>query len=129
MNEIRRIVESSGKPLREIAAEVFPSHRHPARVLNRIMGGKQDASVDDLLRLCRACNVSAEEVIGRWRVSYDEAKLVFTKGNIVAEVVGNNVKVYEGGALVYDQRCPSLNDSYVCEFEKVLETIIHPKNI
>jgi len=86
--KIAQAVTASGLNRKEVAANLFPAHKHPLMALERVISGEGDLSSTQVSKLALMAGMPVEALFlgGDWRKEGVNNGVRFTRGEYTAEL-------------------------------------------
>lgn len=96
---VKKAIDNSGKPLSDVAKQLFPKHMHPVAALRRVLRGEASLNTDQIIKLAAVLSTTAAELIeSDWKATPLDKRITFTKGDITVTV--RNRTDARGGVLI-----------------------------
>lgn len=85
--DVKQIIETRGLDKKEIASQLFPTNKHPALALNRVIAGDSFLDSMQISKLSLLSGLTIPEIFGvKWDTKAEENVLIFTYGDYRAEL-------------------------------------------
>lgn len=104
--KLQQIIESRKLDSKEIAKELFPSHKYPILALNRILAGEAVLDADQISRLSAVTGLSIDQLYGSsWKTEQTTPGMItFSNDGYKAELDTKTwiTKVYHNNSLFHE---------------------------